>query len=80
MQTRPRFTGVNIADTDDARLLSRAIHASGLSIERFARLIVRDPRNVYRWLNGANPLPQSVRARCHELVDESSNPSRTPEG
>lgn len=74
MQTTPRFTGMDIADTDDARLLSAAIQQSGLSIEQFARtVIVRDARNVYRWLKGQYALPARVRSRLRELLDTQGN-------
>lgn len=44
----------------DAELLADAIAKSGLSSTQFARILVRDPRQVRRWLAG-RPLPLAVR-------------------
>ena len=53
----------------DTELLSTAIKASGLSARRFAvEVLVRDPRTLFRWLSGSNPLPQAVRAHLEKLV------------
>jgi hypothetical protein len=53
----------------DRELISAAIKASGLSVRRFARdVLTRDPRTVWRWLAGSNPLPQAVRAKCEAIV------------
>lgn len=53
----------------DAELLSKAIEASGLSVRRFADVVlVRNPRTVWRWLAGENPLPEAVRTKCEQLI------------
>lgn len=45
-----------------AALLSRRIEESGLSVARFARDVLRrDPRSVWRWLNGESPIPAEVK-------------------
>lgn len=49
----------------DRELISRAIKASGKSVRRFAREdLVREPRTVWRWLAGENPIPRAV----HEML------------
>lgn len=52
----------------DAELLSRAITLSRLSVNRFAAVLVRDPRTVRRWLNGTQALPRAVRVRLEQIV------------
>ena len=55
----------------DADLLSAAIKASGLSVRRFAAdVLTRDPRTVWRWLAGENPLPRAVREKCEAIVTQ----------
>lgn len=57
----------------DSELLSAAITATGLSVRGFAaQILTRDPRTVWRWLAGDNPLPQAVRAKCEALVRASA--------
>lgn len=53
----------------DPELISAAIKASGLSVRRFAaEVLIRDPRTVWRWLAGENPLPLAVRTRCEAIL------------
>lgn len=53
----------------DAELISATITASGLSVRRFAaEVLTRDPRTVWRWLSGENPLPRAVREKCEALL------------
>ncbi len=41
--------------------LRKAIKASGLTIDRFARdVVLREVRTVYRWLSGDSPVPRVV--------------------
>lgn len=55
----------------DSELLRAAIAASGLSVRQFAReRLLREPRTVWRWLAGENPLPSIVRTTCERLVAE----------
>lgn len=55
----------------DKELISAAIKASGLSVRGFARdVLTRDPRTVWRWLAGENPLPAAVRERCEAILAE----------
>lgn len=62
--TNPRMT--------DKELISAAIEASGLSVRRFAKeVLTRDPRTVWRWLAGDNPMPQAVRKRCADILKEA---------
>jgi hypothetical protein len=59
----------------DPELISAAIRASGLSVRRFAReTLLRDPRTVWRWLAGDNPMPELVREKCRAIVAESPMP------
>lgn len=63
---------VSIPDMTDAEILSAAIKKSGLSVRRFAReVLVRDPRTVWRWLAGDNPLPRTVRELCERAIEET---------
>lgn len=56
-------------EMDDQELLSRAIAGSGKSVRRFAREeLVREPRTVWRWLAGENPVPAMVREHLQEYV------------
>lgn len=42
-------------------LLRQDIQRSGLSVTAYARLVmIRDPRTVFRWLGGDNPIPAAV--------------------
>ena len=59
----------------DAELLRAAIAASGLSVRKFAVVLVRDPRTLFRWLSGESPLPKAVRERCEQLVAVVTQPS-----
>lgn len=62
----PSFTAEPVTDVE---LLSAAIKASGLSVRRFAHdVLTRDPRTVWRWLAGENPLPHAVRERCEAII------------
>lgn len=67
----------------DRELISAAIKTSGLSVRRFARdILTRDPRTVWRWLAGENPLPQAVRAKCESIlasVPTDDTPGTVPE-
>lgn len=55
----------------DAELVSAAITASGLTVNRFAtEILTRDDRTVRRWLDGTRPLPPVVRAKLEQLVTE----------
>ena len=58
----------------DAELLRAAIAASGLSVRKFAVVLVRDPRTLFRWLSGESPLPRAVRERCEQLVAVVTQP------
>jgi hypothetical protein len=59
----------------DPELISAAIKASGLSVRRFAAdVLTRDPRTVWRWLAGENPLPAAVRAKCEAIVAAAEAP------
>ena len=54
---------------DDKELISAAIEATGLSVRRFAReVLVREPRTVWRWLAGENPLPTAVREKAEQII------------
>lgn len=56
-------------DLTDPELLSLAVKASDLSVRRFAReVLTRDPRTVWRWLAGENPLPDAVRQKCKAII------------
>lgn len=56
----------------DRELLSAAIEASGLTVTRFcADVLARNPRTIWRWLNGANPLPDAVRRKCEAILSNS---------
>lgn len=55
----------------DADLLRAAIAASGLSVRKFAGVLVRDPRTLFRWLSGESPLPRAVRERCEAIIREA---------
>lgn len=53
----------------DPELLSAAIKASSLSVRGFARdVLTRDPRTLWRWLAGENPLPLAVRTKCEAII------------
>ncbi len=55
--------------TPDIQLLSAAIAVSGMSVRSFARdVLLRDPRTVWRWLAGDNPMPQIVRGACDAFL------------
>lgn len=55
----------------DTELLARSIKASGLTTGRFAaEVLIRDPRQVRRWLAG-KPLPPAVRAFLKRRLEES---------
>lgn len=55
----------------DPELLSFAIKVSGLSVRQFAAdKLTRDPRTVFRWLAGDNPLPKAVREYCTRLIEQ----------
>ncbi len=59
-------------DRTDKELISAAIDASGLSVRRFAtEILTRDPRTIWRWLAGDNPMPQAVRERCADILKEA---------
>lgn len=67
--TGPDTTSPPPAETPDAKLLSQAIEASGLSVRRFAdEVLVRNPRTVWRWLAGENSLPEAVREKCKAII------------
>ena len=55
----------------DAELLRAAIAASGLSVRKFADVLVRDPRTLFRWLSGESPLPKAVRKKCEAIIREA---------
>lgn len=57
-------------DASDARaLLVAAIDKSGLGARAFARkVLTRDPGLLWRWLDGAKPIPAEVMDKCRELV------------
>jgi hypothetical protein len=71
-------------EVNDQELLSRAIAGSGKSVRRFAREeLVREPRTVWRWLAGENPVPAMVREHLQAYVvehpaPEGWTPDRTP--
>lgn len=47
--------------TEQIELLRERIDQSGLSATRFALdVMIRDPRNVRRWLSGEQSIPQRV--------------------
>lgn len=57
----------------DPELLAAAIQASGQTATAFCRdVLVRNPRTVFRWLAGTSPLPNVVRAKCHEILRETT--------
>ena len=58
----------------DAELLRRAIAASGLSVRKFADVLIRDPRTLFRWLSGESPLPKAVRKKCEAMVAVTQPP------
>lgn len=59
-----------MTDMTDAELLRAAIDASGLSARQFAvRTLVRDERQIRRWLAGESDLPAPVRNRCLAIVE-----------
>ena len=63
----------------DPELLSLAIERSGLSVRQFAsEKLTRDPRTVFRWLAGDNPLPKAVREYCTQLIIETAQPEESP--
>jgi hypothetical protein len=54
--------------TSDSELLARSIRASGLSTGDYARqVLIRDPRQVRRWLAGTLPMPAIVREHLERL-------------
>lgn len=53
----------------DKKLISLAIASTGLSVRKFAaKIVIRNPRTVWRWLAGENALPVVVREKCEDLI------------
>lgn len=53
----------------DPELLSAAIAAEGMSVTKFCRdVLVRNPRTIWRWLDGSSPLPAVVREKCRAMI------------
>ena len=57
----------------DAELLAWALQASGLSARKFAaEVLIRDERQVRRWLAG-KPLPPTVRGFLEHRLEERTS-------
>jgi hypothetical protein len=50
----------DVAQTSAVRLLKKRLEESGMHINDFAKLLIRNERTVRRWLDGDSPIPQVV--------------------
>lgn len=63
------MTPTQAAALPDSELLRAAIAESGKSNSAYARdVLIREPRNIRRWLAGDTPLPATVRTFLEQQV------------